>query len=445
MSAITTRKLVGFSRDSEGNVAPMFALMLVPLMASVGLAIDFARSTETKTDMQSALDAAAIAALQAGPAGAEAAGNAMFNANFNASLTTAPVLNFTFVAGGGMRATARGSIDATFATAIGLQTFELAVTSLIEPSRTVTETSTGEIVIAGNIPCVHVMDQSNQYAFDLQGNENIDASTCDARVRSNRSTAMREEGGENIKFKRIDVKGQASVTEGLQIVSTPYQVSEDAAVVGNPYESSIRDVAQVLTVSNCTNANTGKSWVGNVSPGTYCGSTEFKNATFAPGVYIIKSSTGNKTGALTLSGDLDGSAGVTFYFSDNKSKLASYAGSGNTVLKAPTTGTTRGILFFEGNNRGNAWDVVISTYHHHTWQGLIYLPSANLTMNGMNEFPMFNVAISANTLVIENWDNMVWEAYAWTPFNQSSPIRYGDETEETEISTTTDKPLYVRE
>jgi Flp pilus assembly protein TadG len=445
MSAFTAQKFFGFKSNTEGSAAPAFGLMVVPVLMAVGLAVDFSRAANIHTDMQNALDAASIAALKAGPSKATAAGNAIFNANFNQPLNGDVILNFTYVNGGGIKGTARGAIPLTSAAIFGYETVDISTVSIIEPEATITETTTGEVVVAGNIPCIHVMDQGNQYAFDLQDNEYLDASTCDARVRSNRSAAMREEDGDLVKFKRIDVKGQASVSNALQIMQSPYAVNEDAQIVGNPYEPSIRDVVQALPVGNCTNANTDKTWTGNVNPGTYCGRAEFKDATFRPGVYIIKSSTGNKTGDLRMSGNLNGSAGVTFYFADNKSKFTSYAGKDGTVLKAPTTGTTRGILFFESSNRGNAWALNIQTCKTHTWQGLVYLPSANVTLKSMEDWPMFNVSMSANTLLIEDSDNFTWEAYAWTPFNKSSPVRYSDETETQTVETTRDRSIYVRE
>ena len=58
-----TANLIGrFAHDRSANVALMFALMVVPLVSTVGLAVDFGRVYFVRSQTQSALDAAALAA-----------------------------------------------------------------------------------------------------------------------------------------------------------------------------------------------------------------------------------------------------------------------------------------------------------------------------------------------------------------------------------------------
>ena len=51
-----------FADDRRGAVIVLFAIALVPLLAVVGVAIDYSRSTRTLADLQSAVDGAALAA-----------------------------------------------------------------------------------------------------------------------------------------------------------------------------------------------------------------------------------------------------------------------------------------------------------------------------------------------------------------------------------------------
>ena len=51
-----------FHRDRSGSVAMMFGLLVIPLTATVGLAVDFGRAYAVRSQTQSALDAAALAA-----------------------------------------------------------------------------------------------------------------------------------------------------------------------------------------------------------------------------------------------------------------------------------------------------------------------------------------------------------------------------------------------
>jgi Flp pilus assembly protein TadG len=484
------------AHDKRGGVAPLFGLMAMPMLFAVGLSIDQARLMQVKEKMQAALDAAALAAMANDAENVDAFGQKYFSANFDDSLVVSKTVHFTKTENGEVNATASASVATTAAALIGYSTVQVEVDSIIEPQHEVTAEETSETVVPGATPCLHVMDQ-NGTGFTISDNEHLDASTCVVKVRSNHSSAaMLEEDSTDVKFKKIYVKGQATVSNGLLIMDSPHTVTEDAAVVGNPYESSITDVVQNVSIGSCTTTNTNKKWTGNVSPGTYCGTTIFEDATFAAGVYIIKgyngnigsscstSSSGNGNGnnksgngngngnsssgsssssssctssnststtalagtdgRLLLQGLLDGSAGVTFYLADNKTQLHTYETDEGTVLTAPTTGTTRGILMFEDSNRGANWSVDIDTCHDNSWTGLVYLPSANMRMN-IDEWPTFNVSMSVNQLDLDQVEEIEWLPYAWTPFNKSTSVKYEDETETTTTTTTTVSDIYIKD
>ncbi|MBN8919484.1 MAG: VWA domain-containing protein [Rhizobiales bacterium] len=50
-----------FTNDTRGNVAPIFALSLIPVVGFVGAAIDYSRASATRTALQASLDSAALA------------------------------------------------------------------------------------------------------------------------------------------------------------------------------------------------------------------------------------------------------------------------------------------------------------------------------------------------------------------------------------------------
>jgi Flp pilus assembly protein TadG len=54
--------LTQFAHDRRGAIAILFAIALLPLMAMVGVAMDYSRSTRALADLQSAVDGAALAA-----------------------------------------------------------------------------------------------------------------------------------------------------------------------------------------------------------------------------------------------------------------------------------------------------------------------------------------------------------------------------------------------
>jgi Flp pilus assembly protein TadG len=55
-----TRVRRTFRTDRRGNVAILFALVLVPVLGLIGLAVDYSRASSTSSDMQAALDSAAL-------------------------------------------------------------------------------------------------------------------------------------------------------------------------------------------------------------------------------------------------------------------------------------------------------------------------------------------------------------------------------------------------
>jgi Flp pilus assembly protein TadG len=52
-----------FRRDQRGNIAVIFALTLMPILASVGCAVDYSRASQIRTGLQAATDSASIASI----------------------------------------------------------------------------------------------------------------------------------------------------------------------------------------------------------------------------------------------------------------------------------------------------------------------------------------------------------------------------------------------
>jgi Flp pilus assembly protein TadG len=52
-----------FRQNQRGNVAMIFALALVPLIAAVGCAIDYGRAAHIRTKFESAADAASVSSI----------------------------------------------------------------------------------------------------------------------------------------------------------------------------------------------------------------------------------------------------------------------------------------------------------------------------------------------------------------------------------------------
>lgn len=408
-----------FASDERGASAIVFALMAVPVIATIGLALDFARANNQYEVMQSALDTAVLAAANAPATEKIAVGQKFFTANFPNGVAPATPA-FSIDSTGIMTGTVSSTVAMPFASLARLGFVNVDVDASATPDKIVT---TGA---AGNIPCIHVMDQSGPKTFSMDSNSSLNASGCVVHVRSNNTKAMYEVSSSNVKFKKILVKGGATYGSGLTIMEAPNKVLEQAMVVGNPFDAAVSAVTKNITAAACTTANTNKSYTGAISPGTYCGATVFNGAKFGAGLYIIASDAGcNANGSLTIQGATNGSAGVSFYFADNKSNFLSYKASEGSTLKAPTSGPTRGLLFFENSNRGLVYPLSIKSVNKQSWTGLFYMPTVDLTLDSLSSWPSMNISMAINQLKMISLSSVMLP-YSWTPYNQTQAISLGD-------------------
>jgi len=86
-----------FSRRSEGSVAVIFALAVVPIMIAVGAAIDYSRANSFKTSLQAALDAGLLAGSKDGGKNWAQIATDAFNANLDTTVGSAASANYTRV------------------------------------------------------------------------------------------------------------------------------------------------------------------------------------------------------------------------------------------------------------------------------------------------------------------------------------------------------------
>ncbi|WP_426408805.1 TadE/TadG family type IV pilus assembly protein [Bradyrhizobium ganzhouense] len=76
-------------RDSRGNVAAIFAIALIPLIASIGCAIDYSVATRIKAKLQGSADSASVASISVNSAGYNAAMAMTSNGSVGAGVTEA--------------------------------------------------------------------------------------------------------------------------------------------------------------------------------------------------------------------------------------------------------------------------------------------------------------------------------------------------------------------
>jgi Flp pilus assembly protein TadG len=118
--------LTRFLKNCRGGVAPMFAFTAIPLIGTVGMAIDYSRATADRVAFQAALDSTALmlsksAAMQSSTDVQSAATN-YFNAMFSRNGVSNIAIDATYSSDGGSKITLNGTatVDTNFLGFLGL-------------------------------------------------------------------------------------------------------------------------------------------------------------------------------------------------------------------------------------------------------------------------------------------------------------------------------------
>lgn len=134
-----------FLKDTRGNIAMMFGILAIPLIATTGAAVDYSRAYEQRMIVQDALDAAALAANRLiGFGSAEeirAEAEAFFQSNVAGRLDLDHDFNIV-IDGGTVTLTTRLKVPTKFLGLVGIKDIGFQVTS-----RTIAGAATYEVVL----------------------------------------------------------------------------------------------------------------------------------------------------------------------------------------------------------------------------------------------------------------------------------------------------------
>src|SRR3954468_3765286 len=125
-------------KDRKGNVAPLFALALIPVVGFVGAAVDYSRANSIKASLQASLDATALAMAKLAPTltqgELQTRATAYFTAQFNKTdaknLTITS--NFTTTGGSQLTLTAAASMDTAFMKIMGYSSLNVGSSSTVK-------------------------------------------------------------------------------------------------------------------------------------------------------------------------------------------------------------------------------------------------------------------------------------------------------------------------
>ena len=373
-----TRILQFSKRNSrKGSVLIMGTLTMTVLFGFMGLALDMSYMYFHKRRMQTAADAGAIAGAQE-----ILRGNA--NSAIIASAKNDSALDgFTDAANGVTVTVNNPPISGPSA---GNNRFVEVIVSQAQPTwfmrvLNVNSATVAARAVAGTGPgqaCVYTLNPNlgNNNGFFINGTA---TATFACGIYSNSN--FRAVGGGCVTAPSVSYVGTYANGTGC----TP-TVSQGIQVV-----DPLKGKYTMPAAAACVPGNTNQSWnppagtTIHISPGTYCSGMNLRgqgNIVFDPGAYIIVGGGLIVTAGVSVTG-----ADVTFFNTfDNSHSYGEVkiTGSGLVTLRAPTTGSYKGLLFYQ--NPAVTWAAnngsIIAGSAASVYDGIIYFPTTNLDYTG---------------------------------------------------------------
>ena len=127
--------LLRFLRDRRGGVAPMMAMLAIPLMGAVGVAVDYSRANAARTAFQTALDSTALmlskTAAKVSSADLQTAATNYFTALFDRPEAKNVAVFATYTSAGGSKVALSGSasIDTNFLGILGYSQLNISAST----------------------------------------------------------------------------------------------------------------------------------------------------------------------------------------------------------------------------------------------------------------------------------------------------------------------------
>jgi Flp pilus assembly protein TadG len=386
-----------FLHERSGVAVVIFALGLMPIMGFLGAAIDYSAATTMKMRLQRAVDEAALVA----------AGNPTLTQSARQQLAQSSVLSNLGPALAGSNAIIT---EAEPSSGLYQVSATLVVPTTIMKlvklnSVTVNATATAKAGTAASSSSVCLLALSQTASPGLLANSSvvINASTGEIDGASSGNPAATFNGGDTFNVSKLCVAG----TQILNNAGSIPPLKTGCPVAADPFAGKL----PAVTVGACTVSSQNYSGNVTLNPGVYCGGFNFNGSgvvTFNPGLYVFSGVSWNMNSGWTMNG-----SGVTFYFAD--SSYMQVNSGVNINLTAPTSGTYANILMYEASGLPIS-GFTINGQAGHNLQGLIYLPSRNITFNSMSNVTSDAITIVVNSVILDtlNW-NLTSSAYVIPP------------------------------
>ena len=360
--------LSSYVRDRSGLVIIKFALVLPVLLGIVAGLIDYARIQGYRATLQAAADAAAMAGAKelslvdarsksvAAVVGAVATRYVQANEDQRATGHAPAVVTNVTREPLMVDVTVRGSINAIFGPAFGLDVSEIEVRSI------------ARVVGKPNI-CMLALEPQAGGALDLSRNARITGENCAIFSNSKSTQGIKSQENAVLTATAICTAGGAVGGKGN---FSPEPITDcpqfDDPLASRPAPAAGACLGKDLKI---------EAGQHTLAPGTYCGGLTLGGTaivTLDPGVYVI---TGDLivTGSATLTGE-----NVGIYLSGLRSRFV--LDTNTTVsLSAPREGEMAGLLFFADRKQNGMTKHVIRSNNARKLLGTIYVAQGILSID----------------------------------------------------------------
>lgn len=355
-----------FIADRRANTALLFSLSLPVIVGAAGLGVETGYWYFKQRELQTAADVAAVAGA------VEKRGGAESGAIASAALTEAVEHGFESGA---------GSIDVNDPPTSGDYMDEKSVEVLLEmpamrlfsglfSSEPVTLHARGVATFSnGGQACIVALDPEASGALTFTGNALTLINGCNVMSNSLDDSSLIVNGSADVTVPCALSSGGVSVDEGLTLTDCP-----EAQANVPPAVDPFKDLPEPDVTGPCL-ALPGGVGAETLSPGRYCGGGILEgDKTFLPGVYVMDGGSFRANATANVYGN-----GVTFFMTNNAT--VDINGSAHLELKAPTSGTYKGVLFY--GDRDNDYDTnKFNGNASSSLTGAMYFPSQDVQFLG---------------------------------------------------------------
>ncbi|MFN3370222.1 MAG: pilus assembly protein TadG-related protein [Sphingomonadaceae bacterium] len=362
----------GLLKDRRGAIAVMLAAATPMLIGSVGLGVDTVQWTMAKRLMQRQADSAALAGAYGIAQGQSvtAAVNSDLSRNARVVLTAPPVIE---------RGPSRGPFAGDpSAVRVALSTVQnLPFTSLFVPDGvTINVEATAAVAQQGDY-CALALEDQSVVGITMSGNTTVDF-RCGMATNSRASNAVDASGSATIFATPIQAVGGLSPSNAYKMPTTliPYAI---------PQRDPLAELPNPTGFGAPQNGTVNSNQTRTLNPGTYNGMNIRGTAILNPGVYLIDGGEFRVNAQATVRGENVTIVLTSQTAASNPGSIATVTINGGATmdLTAPTTGTYKGVLFYQDRRATNASQTnKINGNSSSRFQGAIYFPGTTVEFTG---------------------------------------------------------------